>query len=105
MIGNKPNEYYKFYDNGEIALKFKSGYSYKYSFNIFRDSAMIEHKSVLRTVGVYKKGLFGYKRIGIAPVYENKRYLVVWRNVRLRKRFSFDHYWTNEEPEKPYGHP
>jgi len=101
FMGNKRGEKIIGYYNKKILFNFKSGATYKYSFKIPRDTALKENNSVIRSIHIYKRNFLKYRLCGISCIYERKKYLIIRRNLRLRKRFAFDYYWSDSEPLPP----
>ncbi len=52
-------------------------------------------------ITVFKKGIFGYRNSELIIYYEpNKKYLVLFRNSRVKRRYFFDARWVNFLPLK-----
>lgn len=102
FIGRVPNERFKVYWNGIKALEFKSTNSYKYTFKIPRDDSWIR-KGNIEQLTIYRKGKLSlvYRDVGFYAGYEDKLYLIINRNPRLRKKLAVDPSWSNDEPKQP----
>ena len=103
---NKKGERYLVYGpDNKIILDFKTGVTFKYTFKVFRDTTLKSDMVAFRSIQIYKKRLFGYRMIGPSMVYLDKKYLVIRRDPKLRRKFSIDYFWTDDEPTSPYWHP
>ncbi|NBP71176.1 MAG: hypothetical protein EBR30_07840 [Cytophagia bacterium] len=102
FIGNIKGEKYKiFWDKG-AAMNFKGTTSYKYSFKVPREDKSWSERGWINNVSVYRKGRFSlsYKEVPLTIEYENKKYLVIWRNPALRDQIALQVNWSNTEPKK-----
>lgn|GEM_PF-5792351 len=82
----------------EDKLLFKSGTSSS-------EDTLITFYSVIGKgqlpITVFKKGIFGYRNSELTIYYEsNKKYLVLFRNSRVKRRYFFDVKWVNFLPLK-----
>jgi hypothetical protein len=60
-------------------------------------------KSYTNKFLVYRKSPLGlaYKEIGtFNPNYEQKKYLIIWRNAKLKNRAAIETHWSDQEPLK-----
>ena len=88
FIGNTTGEKFKIFWDGKLILTFKGSKSYKYNFKVPREEAWVNKRYTGKFL-VYRKSAFGlsYKEIGaFNPGYEPHKYLVIWRNPRLKKQ-------------------
>lgn len=100
FIGNIPGEKFKVFWDGKLLTTIKGNRSYKYRFKIPRDS-MWQDKDYTNKFSVYRKPTLGlrYREVGtFNPNYEPKKYLVIWRNPKLKNRAAIQTNWSNREP-------
>jgi hypothetical protein len=100
FIGNTPGEKFKVFWDGKLLLAFKGNKSYKHEFKVPRED-MWKVKGYTNKFSVYRKPSFGirYKEIGtFNPNYDSKKYLVIWRNPKLKNRAAIQTSWSDKEP-------
>ena len=102
---NKKRESYRVYNDDRLVLDVKTSDSFMYSFKIPRDPSLKSDMVGFRSIKVYKRKLLGYRVIGPVTVYQNKKYFVIRRSPLLRRKFSIEFFWTDDEPRNPYWHP
>ena len=102
---NKSGEHYRVYHDNKLMLDFEAGVTFMHSFKIHRDTTLKSDMIGFRSIQVYKRNFFGYNPIGPGTVYQNKKYLVIRRNPLLRRKFSIEFFWTDDEPKNAYWHP
>ena len=105
IVGNVKGESYKFYFGRKMVLSFTSDYSYKYAFTIPIDSSYVENQTMMRNLSAYRKFGLSFKRIAFNPVYKNYKYLIIWRNMKMKMRFAMDYYWSDLEPKSTLWSP
>jgi hypothetical protein len=102
---NKKGECYRVYSNYKLILDFKTNTAFMHVFKVFRDTTLRSDMDAFRSIRVFKKKFFGYRPIGGGTVYLNKKYLVIRRNPKLRRKYSIEYFWTDDEPKNAYWHP
>lgn len=102
FIGNIKGEKYKIFWGEGAAMNFKGTTSYKYSFKVPREDKSWSKRGWINNVFVYRKGRFSlsYKEVPLTIEYENKKYLVIWRNPALRNQIALQASWSDKEPKK-----
>ena len=95
-------EKYKIYIPENSPHEFKTSISFKYYFKMKADNW--GQKEQVR-IQIYRKGRFGliYRSTDFSFKYDrSKKYLVIKREPRLKKKFAISCYWSNEEPKFLY---
>jgi hypothetical protein len=101
FIGNYPGEKFRVFWEGKLILEFKGDRSYKYTFQVPRDASWIK-KGYTNKFVIYRRAAWGfaYKELGgFNPGYEPKKYLIIWRNPRLKNRAAIQTRWSDKEPD------
>ena len=100
FIGNYPGEKFKAFWDGKLLLAFKGSESYKYEFKVPNDESWVQ-KNYTPKFTVYRKASLGlrYRQLGaFNPNYEQKEYLIIWRNPRLKNGTAIQTRWSDKEP-------
>lgn len=102
FIGNIKGERYKIFWGERAVMNFKGTASYKYSFKVLREDKSWLERGWINNVSVYRKGRLSisYKEVPFTIEYENKKYLVIWRNPALRNQIALQVNWSDKEPKK-----
>jgi hypothetical protein len=83
-------------------LDFVGSRSYKKSFVIPWEEGW-QKQGAIDGLVVYRKGRFSlrFKDTGFFSDFEERKYLIISRNVRLKNRVAVEAIWSDEEPKKP----
>jgi hypothetical protein len=102
FIGQVPGEKFQVYWKGKKVLDVSGSTSYKESFSIPKEERWRSSGGV-DDLTVYRRGKFGvrYKDTGFFSGFENKKYLIIKRNPRLKNRAAVEAFWSDVEPKKP----
>lgn len=105
MFGICKGEKYKFYNrNYKLIAQFECNHKSKifgncccsFHFSIPVDSFMKVNKPL--ELIVYKKFWFKYRDTHFHTLYDpTKKYLVIYRNHRLKNRYAIDSWWLDEK--------
>ena len=100
FTGHVPKrEKFKVQYGADVILKFKSNGGYKHKFKVPL-SKNAKNGDALN-IYVLRKGLFGlsYKDVGLNRHFElGYKYLIIFRDNRLKNKYAVDSEWSNKEP-------
>jgi hypothetical protein len=99
FVGNGHGEKYKIFFDGELKLSVATKGLFDYTFYI--QKKQWKSSEQMLNFRILKKGRlkFSYRDLDLQPLFnDRKKFLVVRKNPRLKKKFTVDFYWSNYDP-------
>jgi hypothetical protein len=96
LIGINKGEKYKFISNGKVFYKVKCNGLNRVNDFLFPIQNLKENATL--DLFVYRKGRFGlfYRNTEACFIFKPQfKYLVIYRNKRLKNRYALDYEWSN----------
>lgn len=102
FVGQVPREKFQVYWKGKKVLDFEGSTAYKKSFSIPRETTWQSSGGVTDLI-IYRKGKFGlrFRDTAFFSGFEDRKYLIIKRNPRLKNRAAVEAIWSDVEPRTP----